>query len=316
MGRVHKITVSVLIVLLLGLPILGSCANPVVRVLSPTNFSVLPFYWAQESGALAGVNIQIELSPDHQRSLGLVATGQGELLITGLNVGAKGYVKGIPLQLVNVNAWALDYVVARDSSVKAWRDLTGKRIALPLQGGPLDFLVQYLIEREGLRAGDFGIVYSPVPQAMQLFNLGQLDAVVLPEPQVTQLLTANSKAVVVLDIQKEWAKWHRGVSDVPYVGLFVNSDWARKNPTLANQVAQAYAKGVEWLNANEQAAVALGARVLNLPENVVREARKRTRMAVYDRDRTKALVQEHLAEMLQFNDELVGGKLPDDAFYR
>lgn len=315
MRRGAKTTV-LLLTALLSVACVGSSAAPRVRVLSSPVFSVLPFVWMQETGALSGIDLQIELSPDHQRNLSLTATGQGEFLVTGLNVGAKAYAKGIALQLVNVNAWALDYVVARDSAMRNWADLRGKRIGLPLQGGPVDFLVQYLIDQEGLEAGQFDLIYAPVPQALQLFNLGQLDAVVIPEPQVSQLLAANPKAFLVLDVQKEWAKWHRGEEDIPYVGLFVGSAWAHKNPALAEQVAQAYAKGLAWMNANPEAASRLGAKVLGIDDGTIRQALKRTRFAVYDRARTKALSQEHLEEMLQFNPDLVGGKVPDDAFYR
>lgn len=308
--------VLVTVCLVYGAAGVATGTAPQVRVLSPAAFSVLPFFWMEETGALPGVDLRIELSPDHQRNLSLMATGHGELLVTGLNVGAKAYSKGIALQLVNVNAWALDYVVASDPKIRSWADLVGKRVSLPLQGGPLDFLVQYLISREGLDPRKFQFVYAPVPQAMQLFQLGQIDAVVLPEPQVTQLLAADSKALVALDIQKEWAKWHRGEASIPYVGLFVQASWANANPAVLEQIAQAYAKGVAWVNANPEAASKLGAKVLGIPEAVIRQALQRVRLAVYDRARTKALTQEHLQEMLEFSADLVGGKVPDDAFYR
>ena len=93
-------------------------AQEQVRVFGPPGFSVLPLIWAQETGALPGVDLKIELSPDHQRSLNLLATDQADFLITGLNVGAKAYTRGIGIQLVNVNTWAIDYVVARDPQIK------------------------------------------------------------------------------------------------------------------------------------------------------------------------------------------------------
>jgi NitT/TauT family transport system substrate-binding protein len=311
----RRLVVIGLFCLLASLVASAALAAAPVRVLAPPVFSVLPFYWMEETGALPDVKLEIALSPDHARNLNLAATGRGEFLVTGLNVGAKGYVKGMSLQLVNVSAWALDYVVARDPEVKGWADLIGKRVNLPLQGGPLDFLVQFLIAREGLQAEQFEFVYAPVPQAVQLFNMGQLDAVVLPEPQVTQLLQVNPQAVLAIDIQKEWAKWHKGEESIPYVGLFIHQGWAEQNKALAARVVQAYNRGIDWMNANPQAAAKLGARVMGLPEAVILQALSRTRLAVYDRARTKALVHEHLEEMMEFEPDLVGGELPDDGFY-
>lgn len=308
--------VTLIAFLLLAAVGTGPCAASNVRVLAPPGFSVLPLLWVQENKVLPQVDLQIELSPDHQRSLGLLATGHGEFLVTGLNVGAKAYAKGIGLQLVNVNTWAIDYVLAKDASIKGWKDLVGKRVALPLQGGPLDFLVQYLVMREGIDATKISFVYTPVPQAVQLFALGQLDAVVIPEPQVSQVLSSVPDAALVLDIQKEWAKWHRGNPDIPYVALFVNKAWADKNAIVAAQVAQAYAQGVDWVNGNPGAAAKLAARTLGLPADVVEKALRRTKLRVYDRAHTKALAEEHLEEMLQFNADLVGGTVPDEGFFR
>lgn len=293
-----------------------AAGSTTVRILSPANFSVLPFYWMQKVGEPAGVQLEIVLSPDHMRSLSLLSTGHGEYLITGLNVGAKAYNKGVAIQLENVNAWTLDYVVANNAKVQSWRDLIGKKVALPLQGGPLDFLVQYLVKRERIAADQIQFVYAPVPQAVQLFNLGQIDAVVLPEPSVTQLLTNNTKANLAIDVQKEWGKWHGGEDIIPYVGLFVNQTWAQKNNELATSIAAAYIKGVAWLNANPKQAAQLGSEVLGLPESVVAEALQRVRLDVPSRAITKRVVDEHLREMLEFSPELVGDKVPDAGFYR
>ncbi|MGI6082107.1 MAG: ABC transporter substrate-binding protein [Limnochordia bacterium] len=299
-----------------GLMQAGYSAPAQVRVFAPPGFAVLPLAWARETGALPGVDLRIELSPDHQRSLNLLATDQADFLITGLNVGAKAYTRGIGIQLVNVNTWAIDYVVARDPQIKSWADLIGKRVSLPLQGGPLDFLVQYLVSREGIDSSKIEFVYTSVPQSVQFFALGQIDAVVIPEPQVSQVLRSDPKASIVLDIQKEWAKWHRGDPDVPYVGLFVRKSYAEANPEIADQVAQVYAQGVDWMNAHPQEAAKLAERVLGMPEPVIQQALGRTKMRVYDGARTKALTDEHLEEMLQFNADLVGGRVPDDGFYR
>ncbi|HHT26390.1 MAG TPA: ABC transporter substrate-binding protein, partial [Firmicutes bacterium] len=146
--------------------------------------------------------------------------------------------------------------------------------------------------------------------------LGQIDAAVLPEPQVTMVLNADPHARIAIDIQKEWAKWHRGAADIPYVGLFINKTWADANPALAEQIAQAYVQGVKWMNDDPQAAAALGSRALGMPEQVLLQSAERARLAVYDYAKTKALVDEHLTEMWQFNDELVGDTVPDAGFYR
>jgi NitT/TauT family transport system substrate-binding protein len=218
--------------------------------------------------------------------------------------------------LVNVAAWKLDYVVVRDGSASKWADLVGKRINIPLQGGPVDFLAMYLIEKEGLKPSQFTFVYAPPVQAIQLLQLSQIDAAILPEPQVTMALNANPNARIAIDIQKDWAKWHRGEDSVPYVGLFINKTWADANPALARQIAQAYNQGVKWMNDNPQAAAALGNRALGVPEQVLLQGADRARLAIYDFAKTKALVDEHLTEMWQFSSELVGDKVPDAGFYR
>jgi len=316
MSLKHIRVIFVVGILLIGLILPeAAAAATAVRVLSPSIFSVVPFYWIKENNILPEVQLDIQLSPDHQRSLALMNTGQGEFWLTGLNVGAKGYVKGVDVRLVNVNAWCLDYVVTNFSGVSAWRQLLDKRIALPLQGGPLDFLVRYMIEKENLPLERFQFVYAPTPQAVQFLNLGQIDAAVLPEPAVSQLLAASPKAHLAIDIQEEWAKWHAGNRHIPYVGLFVHGKWAENHRETALAVAKAYAEGVAWMAAHPEEAIALTARVLDLPPAVAASALARAKLEVFDKDYTQAVVHEHLQEMQEFNAELTGGALPDAAFY-
>src|SRR5690554_1856750 len=152
MNKKRVTLVGILTVLLLAvnpLSALGS-ALPKVTIQSPATVGALPLIWIKESGFLDDqVDLDILVSPDHQRGLALIAQNEIELLVTGVNVGAKAYNKGIDLRLVNVNIWGIDYLLTGGFEACTWSDLEGKTLSLPLQGGPLDFLARYFLLENG-----------------------------------------------------------------------------------------------------------------------------------------------------------------------
>src|SRR5690606_41134050 len=55
------------------------------------------------------------------------------------------------------------------------------------------------------------------------FQLGQLDAIVLPEPMVTITLKNYDQAVLSLDLQEEWGKLHGGDERIDRKSTRLNS---------------------------------------------------------------------------------------------
>ena len=318
MNKKRVTLVGILTVLLLAvnpLSALGS-ALPKVTIQSPATVGALPLIWIKESGFLDDqVDLDILVSPDHQRGLALIAQNEIELLVTGVNVGAKAYNKGIDLRLVNVNIWGIDYLLTGGFEARTWSDLEGKTLSLPLQGGPLDFLARYFLLENGADESKVKIVYQASNNGARSFQLGSVDATILPEPLVTITLKNYADAVLSFDLQAEWAKLHDGDDRIPFVGLFVRGDFATQNSDLIAALEEGYRQGLEWVKANPTEAAVLAGEYFGQPPAIVQESFGRINLNLYPENETKMLIERYFTEIMRFYPEMIGGQLPDADFY-
>jgi len=310
------VVVLLLIILLSCVLTIPVFATKKVRIQTPPVASALPLLWMQETGKLAGlVELDVIISPDHQRALALIAKDEVDMIVTGVNVGAKVYNKGIDLKLMNVNTWAVDYLLTYDFKAESWEDLKGKTLALPLKGGPLDFLARYLLIENDVNLDEIDFVYRPLPNAAKYFMAGKLDSIILPEPLVTVNMINNKKAHLSLDIQKEWGKLHEEDNRIPFVGLFVSGNYLKENREISKIINGMYLKGIEWVNENPEAAAKLASKYFAMPAKVLQTAFKRVDLNYYSEGDTEKLINEYFSEILNMYPEMLGGNMPDEGFY-
>lgn len=307
--------IMALAVILFSLSAAVGAEDWALTIQTPPTVGALPLIWMKEQGVLADqVELEIRVSPDHQRGLALIAQKDIDLLVTGVNVGAKAYNKGIDLRLLNTNIWGIDYLLTNGFRAESWSDLKGKTLSLPLMGGPLDFLVRYFLQENGVNSSEVEFVYSPSANGARSFQLGQVDAIVLPEPMVTITLNSYEPAVLSLDLQEEWAKLHSGDDRIPFVGLFVGGDLAEENPNLIETLNTYYQQGMEWVKANPKEAALLAEQYFNQPAPVVEASFARINLNLYPAEAGE-LITRYFHAIMGIYPEMIGGELPDEKFY-
>lgn len=312
-GKFIFFLVIMLFAFLAVLPVAEARKNVVIQ--SPPVISALPLLWMEERGVLEKAELEINLSPDHKRAIALISRGDIDMMVTGVNVGAKVYNKGIDISLLNTNVWGIDYLLTNGFKANNWKDLKGKTLSLPLKGGPLDFLARYFLNAEGIDIKEVNLVYRPITNGAQYFQAGKLDAIILPEPLVTVTLAKTKEAQLSLDIQKEWAKLNNGDSRIPFIGLFVNGKFARNNPELVRQINSYYKEGIDWVNENPDEAASLASKYFNMPAGVIKSALKRIKFSYYSKQESISLIENYFNEILKIYPEMIGGSLPDEKFY-
>ncbi len=314
--KTKKLTVFSLILLILAAVFIPSAAQAVeVNVQAPTVPAAIPFLWMQDEGKIpSAVDFNLTLSSDHQRGMSLISQNEIGFLITGSNVAANAYNRGIDLKMLNINTWAIDYLLTNNFKADNWDDLKGKSLALPLQGGPLDFLARYLLAENNINPEEVNLVYRALPGAAQYFMAGNVDAIILPEPLVTVTLAKSDQAVLSLDIQKEWAEIH-GDERIPFVGLFVNGKFAEDNPQFVEIFNGLYKQGVSWVNENPAEAADLAAANFDMPAPILKKSMQRVNLNIYSDQESKEITELYLSEILEMYPEMLGGSMIDEEFY-
>lgn len=180
------------------------------------------------------------------------AAGQIDLAYIGPGPAINAATRGMPLQIIAGASEAGAVLIARkDSAIRTYADLAGKRVAVPSLGNTQDISLRHILKEEGLKLQTDGgnVVVTPVAPAdiAAAFAGKRVDATLVPEPWGA-LLQAQGHRL----IGSEKTVWRGG--RYPTTLLIVNTRFAQANPTLVANFLKAHADAVAYLNRNPAAA--------------------------------------------------------------
>ena len=166
-------------------------------------------------------------SPDDVRA-GLLS-GELDIAAVPVNMAAALYNKtGGEILTLAANTLGVLYIVEKGDTVQSMADLAGKKILAAGQGSTPEYVINYLLEENGLTDSVEVEYVSEHAEAVTQMAAGNADLILVPEPFVTTALSKVEGARVALDLTQEWAK----VSDADMVMgcLVVSKTFAEANP--------------------------------------------------------------------------------------
>lgn len=182
-------------------------------------------------------------SPDDVRA-GLLS-GELDIAAVPVNMAAALYNKtGGEILTLAANTLGVLYIVEKGDTVQSMADLAGKKILAAGQGSTPEYVINYLLEKNGL-TGSVEVEYvSEHAEAVTQLAAGSADLILVPEPFVTTALSKVEGARVALDLTQEWAK----VSDADMVMgcLVVNRAFAQANPQALRHFMTQYAVSADY----------------------------------------------------------------------
>jgi NitT/TauT family transport system substrate-binding protein len=127
-------------------------------------------------------------------------------------------------------------LVAKDSPIKTPKDLAGKKIANNAASGQNSLLLRATLQPHGVTLDEKrDFVVAPFPAHEQLLKNGKVDAIVVPEPFVTQIQQSIG-ARLLTDFSTGPTK------DFPITGFASTEEFAEKNPKTVAAFQRALAK--------------------------------------------------------------------------
>lgn len=280
-----------------------------------------------ETNALADIADDVEFvvwkNPDQMRAMAL--NSQIDFIAAPTNVAANLYNRGAQLKLVNVSIWGILWMVSREQHLNTIADFKGKEIAMPFRGDMPDLIFTKLIQSAGLnKKNDFQFRYVANPlDAMQLLITRRVDHALLAEPAVSMALRKTQSfpiSVIApelhrsLDIQQEWGRLLKREHRIPQAGM------ALLNTSLPDYVVQRfqeeYRNASQWCNEHPELAGQLVAKRIEMliPEAVADSIRVSPFDVANATSAQKAL-EFFFTALKEQNPAVIGGKLPDQAFY-
>lgn len=252
-------------------------------------------------------------SPDEVTG-GLIS-GETQISALPVNLAAVLYNKTQgQILTAAVNTLGVIYIVENGETVKSISDLEGKKIVASGQGSTPEYVLNYILEKNGL-TGKVEVEYvSEHDEAVTALVSGQADLVMIPEPKVTAALSQLDTARVALSLTDEWAK----VSDTEMITgvIVVQKAFAEEHPEIVESFLDDYEDSVEFTNSNMAEAAQLIEEYGIIPKAAVAlKALPNCNIVYIDGHEMALSVSAMLETLYNANPASVGGTLPGEGMF-
>lgn len=320
-----KILLLLLAAALLLLPACGATAKGMsaegpVRIAGlkgPTTMGLVNLLDMEQQGS-AALDYDLQLYGTADEIVPGLIKGELDMAAIPANLAAALYQKtkgGI--QVMAVNTLGVLYVVEKGDTVHSMADLAGRTILSTGKGTTPEYLLRYLLEKNGLDPDkDVKIQYcSEATEVTAQMAAAQKDAIaVLPQPYVTAAGMKDPSLRVALDLTAEWDK----VSDSQLVTgvTVVRTQYAQEHPDVVEAFLQEYAQSVRTANADlDRTAALCEQQGVVAKAAIAKKALPACNIVCRTGDEMQKDVSAYLSVLCAADPAAVGGKLPDEGFY-
>jgi NitT/TauT family transport system substrate-binding protein len=243
-----------------------------IRIAYQKNIFMTPMFVAMKKGwlkgALAKEGYELEASVKVSGSGGVISTAlaTGDLDAGQIGVGAAllAVSKGVPIQIVaNTGAYGEGFVVKRDSPINTITDLKGKKVSIPSKGSMQDYVLRKALSTHGMTVADLDIVVVPEADMTQILLTDQVAMVSGAEPSVSAVIQAGGR--MLFTGQDVWPN-HENDTFVASTKLI------SEHPDAVKAIVDTLVRGVKFLQDNPQEAQAITAEATGLSSAVVKAA--------------------------------------------
>lgn len=216
------------------------------------------------------------------------------------------------ITVLGVNALGVLYILENGDRINSVADLEGKTILASGQGSTAEYVLNYILEQNGVSAEIFWA--SEHSEAATLALSGEYDIVMLPEPFVTTVTTKNGSFRVALDLTHEWEAL--GGGELTMGGIAVRTEFLEAHPDAVKAFVKEYANSVAFTNAQPADAAKLIAKYEIAAEEIAKNAIPRCNIVWLHGENYKAKLENFLGVVYEANPAGIGGKMPGDDFYQ
>ena len=295
---------------------IGKASDEVLRVGSlkgPTTMGLVNLMSEVESGAKSGYSFEMQSQPDVIMSE--LVSGKLDIALLPANVAAVAYNKtNHGVSAIDINTLGVLYCVTGDENIKSVKDLAGKTVLSTGQGASPEYVLNYLLEKNGVTDCDVQFK-SEATEIAALLKQDPAQIAILPQPFVTVATAQNDQLKVAFSLTDEW----KSVS--PDSKLLTGVTVVR-NEVLENRAAEVDQFIADHQASTEKAATDVDATAelvakygIIAKAPVAKKALPNCNIVAIAGDELKTDLAGYLQVLFDANPKSVGGTMPDDDFY-
>lgn len=274
------------------------------------------YLWSKYEKGETQNNYNITLATDASTVGPNLMKGEFDIAALPTNAAASIYQKSQgKVKVIAVNTLGVLYVVTKDGAVASVEDLKGKTILASGQGTIAEYALNYVLESNGLVIGsdvtiEFATEHS---ESVTKALAGGYDAVLLPEPFVSQISTKDPSFTVAINITEEWEK--TGDCTLAMGCIAVNADFYEANKEAVKKFIADYSESVNYVNNNIEDAATLIENHDIMAAAVAKKAIPNANIVCYTGEEMKSTLSSCYQVLLEQNAAIIGGQMPGDDFY-
>ncbi|MEE0151627.1 MAG: ABC transporter substrate-binding protein [Acetatifactor sp.] len=295
--------------------------DTVVRVASlkgPTSLGLLFLMDKANKGETANT-YEFRMATGADEILPLMVKGDLDIALIPANVASILYHKtqgGV--EVIDINTLGVLYMVSGEDGLADFTDLKGKTIYLTGKGTTPDYVLQYLLNANGMSVDDVTLEYkSEATEVASVLAEDPTAIGLLPQPFVTAACMQNDALKVIFDLNEEWNKVQGASGSSMVTGVtVVRKEFLEENEEAVKDFMEEHKASAEAINADPAtgAALAVEAQIV-AKEPIAQKAIPDCNITYMDKADMKQALSGYLDVLFHQDSQSIGGGLPESDFY-
>lgn len=263
------------------------------------------------AGLLGDAGYEVEIGKSADVAVARLNTMGADAAALPVSTAALLRNKGTAIKLAAITNYGSLYIV----SSKPGSDLISAAssfLGVPGKGTMPDVVLDILLASK--RAEGSGVQYYSSPAELaNLLAAGRVESALLPEPWVSQALSANKDLRIAYDLQEGWKSAYG--ADYPLSCVVATESFIREQPAQFAKLLSDIEKSVRWVTENPSKAAGIAEERLGMSGSSAEAAIPRCNFRFLGGADARLSALSFYERTLKSSAALIGGKLPDEAFY-
>ena len=243
---------------------------------------------------------------------------QVDIALVPTDMAAKVYNKNSSYQIFASIGQGSYYLVTSDPEVRGFNStLINKEIAIAGENSMTDNIVKAILKKNNIDETLVKFKYTnTVPELVKTLTLGEIYIGIVPETSLTSLLYKHSGLKILASINDAYENTFDISEGYPQFSVIVRKDFAKNNKEYVNKFLFKLKESIEFVNNNPLQAGAYGEELkIPIKPQILSKAIKRCNLKFIEIDKFKQNYEYFFDILYNYNNEAVGGTVPDESIY-
>ena len=241
-----------------------------------------------------------------------------DIALVPTDMAAKVYNKNSSYQICASIGQGSYYLVTSDPEVRGFNStLINKEIAIAGESSMTDNIVKAILKKNNIDETLVKFKYTnTVPELVKTLTLGEIYTGIVPETSLTSLLYKHSGLKILASTNDAYENTFDISEGYPQFSVIVRKDFAKNNKEYVNKFLSKLKESIEFVNNNPLQAGAYGEELkIPIKPQILSKAIKRCNLKFIEIDKFKQNYEYFFDILYNYNNEAVGGTVPDESIY-